>query len=40
MDYKELLEFDDYAMDLTIRMAHHNSAMASSLPLLQTYKIL
>ncbi len=22
MDYKELLEFNDYAMDLTIRMAH------------------
>lgn len=29
MNYKELLEFNDYAMDLTIRMAHHT-------PLLKT----
>lgn len=41
MDYKELLEFDDYAMDLTIRMAHHNSAMeGNSLTLGDTMSIL
>ncbi|AFI06503.1 Fic family protein [Helicobacter cetorum] len=27
MNYKELLEFSDYAMDLTIRMAHHSTAI-------------
>ncbi|WP_104747896.1 Fic family protein [Helicobacter cetorum] len=27
MNYKELLEFNDYAMDLTIRMAHHSTAI-------------
>ncbi|WP_187888794.1 Fic family protein [Helicobacter pylori] len=41
MDYKELLEFDDYAMDLTIRMAHHNSAIeGNSLTLGDTMSIL
>ncbi|GAA8436262.1 hypothetical protein HpNP55_00610 [Helicobacter pylori] len=41
MDYKELLEFDDYAMDLTIRMAHHNSAMeGNNLTLGDTMSIL
>ncbi|GAA7638163.1 hypothetical protein MMM5_02550 [Helicobacter pylori] len=41
MDYKELLEFDDYAMDLTIRMVHHNSAMeGNSLTLGDTMSIL
>ncbi len=27
MNYKELLEFNDYAMDLTIRTAHHSTAI-------------
>ncbi|RVZ09143.1 Fic family protein [Helicobacter pylori] len=41
MDYKELLEFDDYAMDLTIRMAYHNSAMeGNNLTLGDTMSIL
>ncbi|WP_043902626.1 Fic family protein [Helicobacter cetorum] len=41
MNYKELLEFNDYAMDLTIRMAHHNSAMeGNSLTLGDTMSIL
>ncbi|MFP6244864.1 Fic family protein [Helicobacter pylori] len=41
MDYKELLEFDDYGMDLTIRMAHHNSAMeGNNLTLGDTMSIL
>ncbi|WP_104748615.1 Fic family protein [Helicobacter cetorum] len=41
MTYKELLEFNDYAMDLTIRMAHHNSAMeGNSLTLGDTMSIL
>ncbi|MEJ8602511.1 hypothetical protein [Helicobacter pylori] len=41
MDYKELLEFDDYAMDMTIRMVHHNSAMeGNNLTLGDTMSIL
>ncbi|WP_441745725.1 Fic family protein, partial [Helicobacter pylori] len=41
MDYQELLEFDDYAMDLTSRMAHHNSAMeGNNLTLGDTMSIL
>ncbi|EMG84613.1 Fic family protein [Helicobacter pylori GAM101Biv] len=41
MNYKELLKFNDYAMDLTIRMAHHNSAMeGNSLTLGDTISIL
>lgn len=30
MNYKELLEFNDYAMDLTIRMAHHTPLLKQS----------
>lgn len=30
MNYKELLEFNDYAMDLTIRMAHHSTAIENN----------
>ncbi|WQV70937.1 hypothetical protein KVK71_03465 [Helicobacter pylori] len=30
MNYKELLEFNDYAMDLTIRIAHHNTAIENN----------
>ncbi len=41
MNYKELLEFNNYAMDLMIRMAHHNSAMeGNSLTLGDTISIL
>ncbi|WRG43346.1 Fic family protein [Helicobacter pylori] len=41
MDYKELLEFNDYAMDLTIRMAHHSTAIENNpLSLAETISIL
>ncbi len=41
MNYKELLEFNDYAMDLTIRMAHHSTAIENNpLSLAETISIL
>ncbi len=41
MNYKELLEFNDYAMDLTIRTAHHSTAIENNpLSLAETISIL
>ncbi|MBH0292343.1 Fic family protein [Helicobacter pylori] len=41
MDYKELLEFNDYAIDLTIRTAHHSTAIENNpLSLAETISIL
>ncbi|WRF64187.1 hypothetical protein FNE48_03180 [Helicobacter pylori] len=41
MNYKELLEFNDYAMDLTTRTAHHSTAIENNpLSLAETISIL